>query len=158
MPLVVVHRENKFNEVLRHLRNNGGHDAHAYKKIGEIRQSLELGERNVCQTTDKGETRIANCIKYDLGNGYRLVTVDFGEVVMLCHAGKHDDVDHWLDTNQGQKFTYDKNTKKISVVVEREVTTTPNLPAATTPPEDTSYDRTSWSSVTSTTSKVLSSV
>lgn len=137
MPLVVVHRENKFNEVLRRLRNNGGNDSHAYKKIGEIRQSLELGERNVCQTTDRGESRLTNCIKYDLGNGYRLVTVDFGDVVMLCHAGKHDDVDRWLDANRGQKFTYDKTTKKITVVVEREVASTPNLPATTTPPEDT---------------------
>jgi len=136
MPLVVVHREDKFNEVLRRLRNNGGTDSIAYRKIGEIRQSLDLGVRNVCQTTDHGEGRITNCVKYDLGNGYRLVTVDFGEVVMLCHAGKHDDVDHWLDANRGRKFTYDKASKKIEVVIEREVATTAALPAATNPPED----------------------
>jgi superfamily I DNA/RNA helicase len=137
MPLVVVHRENKFNEVLRSLRNTGGERFNAYKKICEIRQSLELGERNVCQTTDHGESRLKNCVKYDLGNGYRLVTVDFKEVVILCYAGKHDDVDHWLDHNQGQTFTYDKATKKIGLIVEREVIRTVVLPAATNPPEDT---------------------
>lgn len=136
MPLVVVHRENKFNEVLRSMRRSGGSRANAYKKIGEIRQSLALGERNVCQTTDKGESRIKNCVKYDIGNGHRLVTVDFGEVVMLCFAGSHDEVDHWLDANRNTSFTYDKETKKIGVVVEREVATTSYLPASTTPPED----------------------
>jgi len=136
MPLVVVHRENKFNEVLKQMRRSGGGRANAYRKIGEIRQGLALGERNVCQTTDHGESRIKNCIKYDLGNGYRLVTVDFGEVVMLCYAGAHDEVDHWLGANRGQSFTYDKNTKRIGVIVEREIVHTPHLPAATTPPED----------------------
>lgn len=137
MPLVVVHRENKFNEVLKQMRRSGGGRANAYRKIGEIRQGLALGERNVCQTTDHGESRIKNCIKYDLGNGYRLVTVDFGEVVMLCYAGSHEEVDHWLDANRGQSFTYDKHTKKIGVIVEREIAYTHHLPAATTPPEDT---------------------
>jgi superfamily I DNA/RNA helicase len=137
MPLVVVHRENKFNEVLKQMRRSGGGRAIAYRKIGEIRQGLALGERNVCQTTDHGESRIKNCIKYDLGNGYRLVTVDFGEVVMLCFAGSHEEVDHWLDANRGQSFTYDKESKKIGVVVELQVTHTHHLPAATTPPEDT---------------------
>lgn len=136
MPLVVVHRENKFNEVLKHMRRSGGGRANAYRKIGEIRQGLALGERNICQTTDHGENRIKNCVKYDLGNGYRLVTVDFSEVVMLCYAGAHDEVDHWLDANRGQTFTYDKNTKKIGVIVEREIVHTTHLPAATTPPED----------------------
>ncbi len=136
MPLVVVHRENKFNEVLKQMRRSGGGRANAYRKIGEIRQGLALGERNVCQTTDHGESRIKNCVKYDLGNGYRLVTVDFGEVVMLCYAGSHDEVDHWLDANRGQSFTYDKDTKRIGVIVEREIVHTPHLPAATTPPED----------------------
>ncbi|MFA6286974.1 MAG: UvrD-helicase domain-containing protein [Opitutaceae bacterium] len=137
MPLVVVHRENKFNEVLKQMRRSGGGRANAYRKIGEIRQGLALGERNVCQTTDHGESRIKNCIKYDLGNGYRLVSVDFGEVVMLCYAGSHDEVNHWLDVNRGQSFTYDKDTKRIGVIVEREIANTPHLPAATTPPEDT---------------------
>lgn len=136
MPLVVVHRENKFNDVLRSMRNAGGERYNAFRKISTIRQDLELGVRNACQTTDHGESRIKNCVKYDLGNGYRLVTVDFGEVVILCHAGKHDDVDHWLDQNRGQTFTFDKTTKKIGLIVEREVIRTVVLPAATNPPED----------------------
>lgn len=136
MPLVVVHRENKFNEVLRNMRRSGGSRANAYRKIGEIRQSLALGERNVGQTTDHGESRIKNCLKYDIGHGHRLVTVDFGEVVMLCFAGSHDEVDHWLDANRNTSFTFDKETKKIGVIVEREVATTSYLPASTTPPED----------------------
>ncbi len=136
MPLVVVHRENRFNEVLRNMRRSGGSKANAYRKIGEIRQSLALGERNVAQTTDHGESRIKNCVKYDLGNGFRLVTVDFGEVVMLCHAGSHDEVDHWLSTNRNTSFTFDTTTKRIEVIIERELATTPHLPASTNPPED----------------------
>ena len=136
MPFVVVHRQNKFNKVLIQMRNSGGARANAYRRIAEITQTLALGQRNACQTTDHGENRIRNCVKYDLGNGFRLVTVDFGEVVMLCYAGSHEEVDHWLEANRGQTFTCDKNTRKIEVIVEREIDHTPHLPAATTPPED----------------------
>ncbi len=55
---------------------------------------------------------------------------------MLCFAGSHDEVDHWLDSNRNTTFTFDKESKKIGVVVEREVATTSYLPASTTPPED----------------------
>jgi hypothetical protein len=33
MPLVVVHRENKFNEVLKQMRRSGGGRANAYPRI-----------------------------------------------------------------------------------------------------------------------------
>jgi len=49
MRLVVVHREDKFNEVLRRIRNNGGHDATAYRKIGGPADGVREGFGVVCE-------------------------------------------------------------------------------------------------------------
>jgi superfamily I DNA/RNA helicase len=134
MPLVTIHRESEFFAAMRYLRNTG--KTTAYKKACEIRQSLEIGEFASCQTTDHGESRIRNCVKYDLGNGYRLVTIDFKEVIILCYAGAHNEVDKWIVRHEGHTFTYDKTTQKVGLIVEKHVVRTTFLPAATMPPED----------------------
>lgn len=52
--------------------------------------------------TQHGESRIRHCIKYDLGGGYRLVTVRPKDTVfLLLFVGSHDDAERWLDANRG---------------------------------------------------------
>ncbi|AMY07423.1 ATP-dependent DNA helicase Rep [Luteitalea pratensis] len=51
--------------------------------------------------TNNGESRIKHCVKYELGGGYRLVTVQTDKVVAFCFAGTHDDTDRWLDSHGG---------------------------------------------------------
>jgi hypothetical protein len=57
-----------------------------------------------CKTTNKGETRIPYCVKYDLQGRARLVTVVNNGVCVLLFAGTHDDVDRWLDSKKGMQF------------------------------------------------------
>ncbi|HNI36718.1 MAG TPA: 3'-5' exonuclease [Pseudomonadales bacterium] len=52
-------------------------------------------------TTNHGETRLKNCIKYDLSKFCRLVTVHEKNKIFLLFFGTHDDVDKWLDRNRG---------------------------------------------------------
>ena len=47
--------------------------------------------------TRNGELRIKNCIKYNLGGGYRLVTIRVDCHLFLCFAGSHDDTDQWIE-------------------------------------------------------------
>lgn len=54
--------------------------------------------------THHGEKRIPNCLKYDLGNGWRLVTQQANKACLFLFIGDHDDVDHWLNTHKGATF------------------------------------------------------
>ena len=47
--------------------------------------------------TRYGELRLSNCRKYDLGSGYRLITVWDEGCVIFAFAGSHDECHLWLE-------------------------------------------------------------
>lgn len=51
--------------------------------------------------TNHGESRIKHAIKYDLGEGYRLITIHDQKICMFCFAGNHDSCEKWLDGHKG---------------------------------------------------------
>ena len=53
--------------------------------------------------TKYGEKRIKNCRKYDLGCGYRLITLQRGETVFIPFLGSHDECQRWLEKNSRLK-------------------------------------------------------
>ena len=53
--------------------------------------------------TKYGEKRIKNCRKYDLGSGYRLITLQRGEKVFIPFFGTHDECQRWLENNSRLK-------------------------------------------------------
>jgi hypothetical protein len=57
--------------------------------------------------TKNGEQRITNCVKYNLGHGYRLITVRRGDHLFVTFAGHHDRADQWLDQNRDVDFCPD---------------------------------------------------
>ena len=66
--------------------------------------SILSGDKNplkAFKTTKHGETRIKKCVKYDLHDFCRLVTVKDGEGTTLLFAGDHDDEEEWLKRNRG---------------------------------------------------------
>ena len=60
--------------------------------------------------TNHGESRIQHCVKYDLGRGYRLVTIKHQGIVSLEFVGNHDETDRWLDRNAGRTLITDRST------------------------------------------------
>lgn len=58
-----------------------------------------------CKRTKHGEGRIDNCVKYDLGNGYRLVTVLSGNRLFIPFVGTHDETSIWLDHHRDREFS-----------------------------------------------------
>lgn len=115
--MVIYHRDSDFKKQMIQLRQAGGRASKAYQKIGEIRNSIELGLVPASRYTRNGETRIKNCKKYELGDGYRLVTVEIGNVVSFCFAGSHDDADAWLETNKGLALAISKD-HRVSITYE----------------------------------------
>jgi hypothetical protein len=53
--------------------------------------------------TKYGEKRIKGCRKYDLGCGYRLITLQRGETVFMPFLGTHDESQRWLESNSRLK-------------------------------------------------------
>jgi len=65
--------------------------------------------------TKYGEKRIKQCRKYDLGCGYRLITVQRGETVFIPFLGTHDSCHRWLETNSQLKDFTTGAGRKISI-------------------------------------------
>lgn len=56
------------------------------------------------QRTRRGELRIKNCVKYDLGGGYRLVTIKVDFHLLITFIGSHDDTDQWIEHHRCDTF------------------------------------------------------
>jgi len=57
--------------------------------------------------TRNGEQRIRNCVKYDLGGGYRLITIRCGCHLLALFAGTHDEADQWIERHRYDDFAPD---------------------------------------------------
>ena len=53
--------------------------------------------------TRKGKLRLDDCIKFDLGSGYRMVALNKKDKLILLFAGSHDDCDLWLNNRRREK-------------------------------------------------------
>lgn len=119
----LIQRETQFNKSLAALRRAGGLAARAANEVDSIlgRLVLQGGATNeIGKLTKHGESRIRNCVKYDLSGGYRLVCITQDEYILFLYAGSHDDCDRWINNNRGLRFVMDKQTKRISRIQEIE--------------------------------------
>lgn len=102
-----IYRDTKFEEALESLRKDGGKGLFAVKKVEEIIKKLTSQENRLHHAgklTKRGEHRIRYCRKYELCSGYRLITVQNENYLILSYAGKHDDCDRWLERNKGLNY------------------------------------------------------
>ena len=87
-------------------------------KVYELWHNLEGAENyddvetafSTLTVTNHGENRIQHCVKYDLGKGYRLVTIKHKGVISLEFVGNHKETDKWLDRNSGKILITDGST------------------------------------------------
>lgn len=71
--------------------------------------------------TCHGEYRIKNCVKFNLGSGYRLITSKWGVRLYVLYVGTHDECHRWLENNKGWRPESEK--KRIeSLPVENQQT------------------------------------
>jgi len=75
--------------------------------LDQIRREGLLVEEVYRKRTKNGEYRISNCIKYDLGNGYRLVTIKDGQNLFVPFVGGHDETDLWLEHHRYDSYLPD---------------------------------------------------
>jgi hypothetical protein len=97
----------KLEKQLQALRRSDKRAALAVERVHEIVGRLQAGSPSLADagsTTKRGEQRLKGCIKYDLGGGYRLVTLKQGGDLYLLFAGSHDDCHRWLENNRELPF------------------------------------------------------
>ncbi|AGF78216.1 hypothetical protein UWK_01658 [Desulfocapsa sulfexigens DSM 10523] len=111
-----IYQTKIFSRQLSRLEKSDKKGASASRQAGKIIASLR--HRNDAfqefryKQTKHGEHRLDNVIKYDLGSGYRLITVWEEECVLLAYVGSHDDCHMWLENNKNTSL--DKSSFRIS--------------------------------------------
>lgn len=85
---------------------SGAHEKTCALKVKAILGNLAAPDpfHGIVSTTRNGEKRIPHCVKYELGDGWRLVTSQHFKTCGFLFMGKHDDAERWLDANKGQMF------------------------------------------------------
>lgn len=75
--------------------------------LDQIRREGPLAEQVYRKRTKNGENRINNCVKYDLSNGYRLITIKAGQNIFVPFVGGHDETDLWLEHHRYDEYFTD---------------------------------------------------
>jgi hypothetical protein len=98
-----IHVDPKLEKCLSVLRRGSRRACLAADRTEAIIEELKRGEKppgNICTFTRNGEGRIKGCRKYDLGAGYRLVTLKQENNLYLLFAGTHDECSRWIENNR----------------------------------------------------------
>ena len=98
-----IHLDPKLEKCMATLRRGCGRAYLAADRVETIIAKLKRGETppaQVCTFTRNGEARIKGCRKYNLGAGYRLITLEQGNDLYLLYAGTHDECTRWIENNR----------------------------------------------------------
>jgi len=110
-----------FAEGMRNLYRRGGKFQKAAAAVDVLLGKISRRDRNpfaALKQTRNGETRLNNCIKYDLVGACRLVTVQKKGFCFLLYVGDHEDSDLWLNRNKGTDYKADKSGSAIEIMDE----------------------------------------
>lgn len=114
-----VFRDPRFDKKLETIRKAGKKGAAAAIEAGEIINRLIQGCSSPAEIgiiTKNGEHRIKKCTKYDLGGGYRMVTVLDEECLFMTYIGTHDECNLWLEKNKYLQPSWNKPRGKLLMV------------------------------------------
>lgn len=103
-----LHISTKVEDRIEDLKKSGKTGRALAQKASRIIAHLTSGAAGhhmdaIGSYTKYGEKRIKNCRKYDLGSGYRLITLQRGEKVFIPFFGTHDECQRWLENNSRLK-------------------------------------------------------
>ena len=101
---VQVFGTKEFTHSHQNLYKQGGNRRNIFRKLNDLIAVVGIEGASAFKsfkTTKHGETRIKSCIKFDLGDAFRLVTVQSNRIVWLLFCGSHDECDKWLNKNSG---------------------------------------------------------
>jgi hypothetical protein len=100
---IEIFETKEFLNAVRAMKRAGGRKGKAAEQVMAMRGSLGVLENpfESLRKTKHGESRIAGCVKYDLNDFCRLITVVGSGCIFLLYVGDHDEADAWLEKNRG---------------------------------------------------------
>jgi len=132
-----LYRTPLFEKQLKALDKADKKGAQAAERAAEIIRQLAVdGWQCVAmmnKRTKRGELRVRKCLKYDLGSGYRLISLKRDSELFLLYVGTHDECDRWLNKKRGSKLQVEPE----SFIFVAENGETPSGQFADTPVEET---------------------
>jgi hypothetical protein len=106
-----VYRDPLFDRTLGEVRSLGGYGTVVAAKADDFIRLLTGrtgGQgRDRFHFTRKGEYRIRNCRKVDLGCGYRIVCIQKDHRLVLLFIGTHDDCFRWIERHRTAEYDLD---------------------------------------------------
>lgn len=103
-----IHISAEAQSRLNSLKKSGKAGIALAQKATRIIEGLASGSARrrlnaIGSLTKHGEKRIKKCRKYDLGGGFRLITLQQGVRVFILFLGTHDECQRWLENHSRLK-------------------------------------------------------
>lgn len=136
-----MHLDPKLEKCLATLRKSSRRACLAANRVETIIMEVKRGKlppEEMCAFTRNGEARIKGCRKYNLGAGYRLVTLKQGNDLYLLFVGTHDECSRWIENNR-EHLPLEMIAGRCRTVARslpKQTVTRPSTPPDTEPEED----------------------
>lgn len=106
-----TYRTPLFERQLKSLQRSDKRGAAAAERAEKLLCAIASGqlsdEELLIRQTKNGELRLNNCRKFDIGSGYRLISIrGNGGLCFVC-VGTHDVCDRWLNKRRADGFSLD---------------------------------------------------
>ncbi len=100
-----IHVSPKVERQLGMLERQGTTRSIAAQRVKRIIDALIQGDSPASAglLKKKSDRRVKNCLKFDLGAGFRLICVSEGKIIYVLFVGDHDSSDNWLDNYSKRK-------------------------------------------------------
>ncbi|WP_316186311.1 MULTISPECIES: UvrD-helicase domain-containing protein [unclassified Bradyrhizobium] len=100
---VEIYETKEFLKALRAMKLVGGRKSKAADQVFVMRSSIGVIDNpfRSLRKTKHGESRIAGCVKYDLHEFCRLITIVGNGCIFLVFVGDHEDSEAWLESHRG---------------------------------------------------------
>jgi superfamily I DNA/RNA helicase len=136
---MIVIQTKRFSEAYTRHVETGAEFGRMARKASEVITNLTHGLPAGAPTSNRGENRLRNCVKYALNEGFRLVTVQDGSRCFVLFMGKHDTCDEWLVQNRNMQVVYDPKKDEVALVSSVKAATPDDLVPAPLDPAKTAF-------------------
>lgn len=108
------------------LMRRGGHYQRAAETVKRVFGDITLKAENPLvglNTTNHGESRIKNAVKYDLNGFCRLITIQRDNACLIVFLGDHEECESWLNGHKGLTIGIDDNGELKPVYISEDLST-----------------------------------
>jgi len=116
--------DKKVKGQLAGLMTRGGHYQKAAETVKKVFGDISLKASNPLvglNTTNHGETRVRNAVKYDLNGFCRLITIQKDNTCLIKFLGDHDESESWLNGHKGLSIGIDSDGELKDIFISEDL-------------------------------------